>query len=366
MALNFPQNPEIDDTYTDQTANTTWKFDGLGWSVISQDETLSLTAGNEVTIEGEYPSFTISSNVVLPNNFGTISVADQDSIAADISSDTLNFIAGENINIVTDSNSDSVTISSTNSTDLTSFSVTVGNASGNGNLTYDNNGTFLFTPANIPNTSDFLTAASLNIVNSTSENIPLNSGGNLFFRESDTTLIFTPADTANKLSKSAINVTIATTPSGGGNLTHNALNAGSFTFTPAEVRKELTYIWPIGELPGGTTPNYVLNAADYQIFQQDYDSTANWEINIRGDANNSLNNYMVVGETITVVFIAPQGTTAYYPTQLQIDGVNVTPIWSFGNAPVAGTASATDVYSYTITKTAGDTYTVLANASFYQ
>lgn len=109
-----------------------------------------------------------------------------------------------------------------------------------------------------------------------------------------------------------------------------------------------------------------LDTKDDQIFYQTSDSTQNWTINVRGDATTTLNSYLANNESITVVYMATQGATAYYSTQLQIDGVNVTPVWSFGNAPIAGTASAIDVYSYTITKTADATYTVLANASFYQ
>jgi hypothetical protein len=31
MALNFPSNPQINDTYTQ--ANTTWAWDGVAWNV---------------------------------------------------------------------------------------------------------------------------------------------------------------------------------------------------------------------------------------------------------------------------------------------------------------------------------------------
>ena len=53
------------------------------------------------------------------------------------------------------------------------------------------------------------------------------------------------------------------------------------------------------------------------------------------------------------------GTTAYYQTGLQIDGVSVTPKWQGGAAPAAGNASSVDIYTITIVKNAENTYTVL-------
>ena len=40
MALNFPQNPEVDDTYTDQ--GTTWQWDGVAWNVVTGDTTRNI------------------------------------------------------------------------------------------------------------------------------------------------------------------------------------------------------------------------------------------------------------------------------------------------------------------------------------
>ena len=70
---------------------------------------------------------------------------------------------------------------------------------------------------------------------------------------------------------------------------------------------------------------------------------------------------MATGQTMTVVFLVTQGSTAYYNSVFQIDGTNVTPKWQGGTAPSSGNASAVDVYTYAITKTASATYTVLAS-----
>lgn len=90
-------------------------------------------------------------------------------------------------------------------------------------------------------------------------------------------------------------------------------------------------------------------------------ATGNWTLNVRGNSGTTLNSIMSVGEQISVVLQAPQGSTAYYPTGFTIDGSAVTPRWLGGSAPSAGNANSTDVYVYTIIKTASATYTVLAS-----
>ena len=90
-------------------------------------------------------------------------------------------------------------------------------------------------------------------------------------------------------------------------------------------------------------------------------ASANWTINVRGSSGTSLNTLMSTGQTMTIVFMAAQGATAYYASGFQIDGTSVTPKWQGGTAPSAGNASSTDVYTYSIVKTGSATYTVLAS-----
>lgn len=90
-------------------------------------------------------------------------------------------------------------------------------------------------------------------------------------------------------------------------------------------------------------------------------ATANWTTNIRGDGSTTLNSIMSVGEQISAVLVSPNGATAYYPTGFTIDGTAVTPKWLGGTAPSSGNINSTDVYVYTIIKTASATYTVLAS-----
>ena len=50
---------------------------------------------------------------------------------------------------------------------------------------------------------------------------------------------------------------------------------------------------------------------------------------------------------------------------MQIDGTSVTPRWQGGTAPSAGNATSIDLYSFTILKTAANTYTVLGSQTQY-
>jgi len=92
-------------------------------------------------------------------------------------------------------------------------------------------------------------------------------------------------------------------------------------------------------------------------------ATGNWVLNVRGSSSTSLNSILTTGDSITVAFLATQGSTAYYQTSLQVDGTTsgVTVEWQGGTAPTAGNASGIDVYLFNIIKTASATYTVLAS-----
>lgn len=105
---------------------------------------------------------------------------------------------------------------------------------------------------------------------------------------------------------------------------------------------------------------YTYDVATQAVVYITANATANGTVNIRGNSTTTLNSFMAVGEAITVVLAVTNGTTAYYPTAYQIDGVAVTPKW-VGTAPAAGNASAIDVYTLTIIKTASATYTMLAS-----
>jgi hypothetical protein len=86
-------------------------------------------------------------------------------------------------------------------------------------------------------------------------------------------------------------------------------------------------------------------------------ATANHTLNFRYSSGVSLNTALATGDAITLVWLNTNGSTAYYPNVIQIDGNTVTP--KVPAAISAGNASAIDAYSFTIIKTASATFTVL-------
>ena len=91
-------------------------------------------------------------------------------------------------------------------------------------------------------------------------------------------------------------------------------------------------------------------------------ASANHTLNIRYSSSVSLNTALPVGDAITVVWMNTNGTTAYYPNVIQIDGTTVTP--KVPSAITGGNASAIDIYTFTIIKTAATpTYVVLESQS---
>jgi hypothetical protein len=88
----------------------------------------------------------------------------------------------------------------------------------------------------------------------------------------------------------------------------------------------------------------------------------NWTLNVRGNSTVLLDSVMSTGNTLSLSYIASQNATnTFYQTNMEIDGSAVTPKWQGGSAPTAGNADSLDVYSFTIIKTAANTYTVLGS-----
>jgi hypothetical protein len=90
-------------------------------------------------------------------------------------------------------------------------------------------------------------------------------------------------------------------------------------------------------------------------------ASGNWTLNVRGDGSNTLNSVLTTGDSITIVFLVTQGSTAYYSNAFTIDGTSVTPKYITGTAFSAGNASSIDSYVYTIIKTGSAAFTVLAS-----
>lgn len=113
------------------------------------------------------------------------------------------------------------------------------------------------------------------------------------------------------------------------------------------------------------TINY--DAVTQSVLYYTSNASANWTLNIRGNSGTTLSSMLAVGDAITVTFLVTNGSTAYYPTALQIDGSAVTPKYQGGTAWTAGNASSIDGYVYTVIKTAATpTYTVFASQTQFK
>jgi hypothetical protein len=114
-----------------------------------------------------------------------------------------------------------------------------------------------------------------------------------------------------------------------------------------------------------------LDALTASIWHYTTNASANHTLNIRGNSGTTLDSLLAVGDSITVVWLINNGTTAYFPTTIQVDGSAVTPKWLDANSPpTAAQANQTaglDAFTFTVIKTAADpTYTVLGSWARYR
>jgi hypothetical protein len=135
-------------------------------------------------------------------------------------------------------------------------------------------------------------------------------------------------------------------------LTSPTINTG--TFKDGVVRGLEEDINVVAAAATGTI-NFDVDTAS--IWYYTTNATANHTLNFRYSSSVSLNTALATGDAITLVWMNTNGATAYYPNVINIDGSAVTP--KVPAAISSGNASAIDVYTFTIIKTASATFTVL-------
>lgn len=113
---------------------------------------------------------------------------------------------------------------------------------------------------------------------------------------------------------------------------------------------------------GTITLDFLTNAILYYTAN----ATANFTLNIRGNASTTMNSLLAVSDSLTITFMSTNGATAYYANAYQIDGSAATIKWLGGAAPSAGNANSIDVYTITVIKTAATpTYAVMGSFAKY-
>ena len=118
----------------------------------------------------------------------------------------------------------------------------------------------------------------------------------------------------------------------------------------------------------GSTGTVNLDVITQSILFKTASATANITLNIRGNSTVTLDTLLPTNDSLTVAYLNTVGATAYVITAVTIDGTSVTPKYVNGSGPTVGTrlTSATQSYTYSILKTAANTYTVLGSLTEYQ
>ena len=137
----------------------------------------------------------------------------------------------------------------------------------------------------------------------------------------------------------------------------------TFNGTTATAAAKFTNITELANIVAGApaaTQTFYINSGAVQYYTSN--AANNWAINVAFSSGTTMNSAMAVGDSISLTMMTTQGATAYYNSSVQIDGTTsgVTTKWQ-GSAPTSGNASAIDVYTYVVIKTASATYTVLAS-----
>jgi hypothetical protein len=76
-----------------------------------------------------------------------------------------------------------------------------------------------------------------------------------------------------------------------------------------------------------------------------------------------VNTIMATGDIMNFTVIHAVNSSSAYINNLSIEGANQTESWVGGSAPTNGGSSGVDIYSFTIIKTADNTYTTIGNQS---
>jgi len=114
----------------------------------------------------------------------------------------------------------------------------------------------------------------------------------------------------------------------------------------------------------GATGTINYDLLDQAILFKTANATGNITLNFRGNSTTTLASMIGSNSSITCTFINTNGATPYVVNNLQIDGSNITPVWTLPGSAGTGTPSGRDVYTFNLIKTAS-TFTAFATRIGY-
>jgi len=328
MAINFPDSPTLNQQFT--AAGRTWIWDGSTWANVGTD----------------------------------IVVADVTDLTA--SATELNYVDGVTSAIQTQIDSKLSLSGGTMTGTINGTSLTL-----SGDLTVNGTTTNINTQNLVVEDKNVIIGDVATPTNTTADGggITLKGASDKTLNWVDATGAWTSSEDFNLLSGKVYEIN-GTPVLSSTQVLGKAVPTGDIVGTSDSqtlTNKTLTNYSVIGQtkeeiLTSGTGfAGYTYSVMDDAIQFITANSTANGTINFRGNASTTMNSFMADNQSVTCVLLVTNGGSAFYPNAFQIDGSAVTPRWQGGTAPTSGNANSTDVYTFTILKTASATYTVLAS-----
>jgi hypothetical protein len=156
-------------------------------------------------------------------------------------------------------------------------------------------------------------------------------------------------------------ITLTDAPTAGYELEVRAIQTGTTTAQQAG-----TLVAPVREkvdveLSTAVSGNVDLDLTTQQVYFFNGEASADFTLNLRGTAQQQLNEVIASGESIATTVLVNMGASLYSLTAINVDGAAATVKWINNNSVL--TANKLNVISLVVIKTGNASYTVVGNVS---